>query len=94
MAVTHDTGAKPLSGSELAADLIGKARAAFDVQRDDQAFDFLDRAVSNTADPGLLDEIHALAREGHDRAGFIARHTMWSGLVKAVERLRGEPRAG
>lgn len=86
MAVTEEqrAGSAP-TGSDLATELVAKARAAFEEGEHDRAFDYLDKAVSNTADPGLLKQINDLAHEGYDQAGFFARHTMWGGLIKATE---------
>ena len=78
------TESKTESGA-LAADLIAKARAALDAGKGGEAFDALDRAVSNTADPVLLEEIRQLAQEGYEQASLVSRYTMWRGLVKAAK---------
>lgn len=69
-----------------ADELIAEARAALAAGNDGEAFTCLDKAVSNTADPAVLKQINELATQGFERAGFVAKHTKWGGLVKATER--------
>lgn len=68
-----------------AEELIEEARAALAAGKDGEAFNCLDKAVSNTADPAVLKQIHELATEGYERASFVAKHTKWGGLIKATE---------
>ncbi|TFH19649.1 MAG: hypothetical protein E4H03_13505 [Myxococcales bacterium] len=83
---THSDAVATASGtSDMAAELIEEARAALASGNDAVAFDCLDRAVSNTADPELLWQIHGLASERHDKAGFVAKHTKWHSLLKAAD---------
>jgi len=71
---------------ELAAANLEEARRELAASEVGKAFSALDRALSETHDPALVREAHALAAEAYERAGFVQRHVLGGrSILKAAE---------
>ncbi len=75
------------------AEDIREARTALAEGHPLKASRLLNHAVFETLDPELLEEIHELARQGHDQVGHIRQRVLWDHILSTSE-LRGSKPQG